>query len=359
MSVNKLCLMVCLCLLCTFAQAESPSIISQEMISTETVNYSKTAEVQLGDYRRDYNASASEYYPYTLTLAPEVTNASFLKYHVARSQQVKKGDVLATFQLDVDEAAITSARLSLESTRKAYETGVEEREEALDELIQASMGLQDSYERELAELSVRRERTALEIYIYQQECQIENLERALRELEEENSQSHLVAPFDGVITAITYKREGEKVYKNEGLVTLYREDGLLVKIRNDQMYFRYGMPVTVTSGNKNEKKVYQGTVVAADNLLPQSRRQGIAYIRIDGLDPEDRLVRLTVTGTSESLDDVLLIPRRAATMEGGNYYVERLVNGAIQKRFINVGLNTMSDMWVVQGLEAGETVVID
>jgi len=357
---NKLCLLLSLLLFASCAAAESPNLISDEMIQTETVNYSKTAVVELTEYARDYNASASEYYPYTVTLAAEIDNASFLKYHVARSQQVKKGDILAAFTLEVDEATITSARLSLERTRKEYETGVKEKSEEIAEMLKEQSSIRDSYERELTTLRIKRAQVAYEQYCYQQECAIERLSEELAELEEANSSSYLYAPFDGIVTAVTYKREGEKVYANEGLVTLYREDGMLLRISNDQLYFRYGMPVTVTMGAKTDQQVFKGRVVAADNVLSENRRLGHAFIELEPFEGETpRLTRLTVTGTSEYLDNVMVIPRRAITMDGGKYYVNCLVNGTLQKRFVNAGLLTMSNVWVLQGINPGDTIIID
>ena len=360
MSRNKLCLLLVFLLFASCASAESPSLISEEMIQTETVNYSKTAVVEKGEYKRDYNASASEYYPYTCTLAAEINNASFLKYHVARSQQVKKGDVLASFTLEVDEAACTAARLSLERAEKDYESGAEKKREERAEMLREQAAIRDPYERELATLRIKRAQVAYEQYCYQQECSIAQLAETLAELEAANSSCYLYAPFDGTVTAITYKREGEKVYASEGLVTLYREDGMLLRISNDQLYFRYGMPVTVTSGAKNDQKVFKGSVVAADNVLSENRRQGYAFIALEPFEGEKpRLTRLTVTGTSEHLKDVMLIPRRAITMDGGKHYVECLVNGTLQKRYVNIGLTTMSNAWVLQGLDVGDTIIID
>ena len=357
---NKLCLLLCLVMLFSSACAESGSLISDEMIQTETVNYSKTAVVELGEYKRDYNASASEYYPYTVTLAAEISNASFLKYHVSRSQQVKEGDILATFTLEVDEAATEAARLSLQRAKEAYTSGAESRSENIADMLKEQNTIRDSYERDLMTLRIRREQVAFEQYCYQQECTIERLERELAELEEANSSCYLYAPFDGTITAVNYKREGEKVYANEGLVTMYREDGMLLRISNDYLYFRYGMPVTVTLGPKTDQTVLQGRVVAADNVLSENRRLGHAFIEMEPLEEErPRLNRLTVSGVSEKLSNVMVIPRRAVTMDGGKYYVSCLVGGSLQKRYINVGLMNMSDVWVLQGLEEGDTVIID
>ena len=357
---NKLCLLLSLFMLAASAAAESPNLISQEMIQTETVNYSKTAVVEPGTYARSYTATASEYYPYTVTLAAEIHNASFLEYHVARNQAVKKGDILAAFTLDVDEAALTSARLSLERMQQDYAAASLEKREALAEMLREQSSIRDAYERELMTLRIKRAQVAYEQYCYQQECAIEKQSRTLAELEEASSSCYLYAPFDGIVTAVTYKREGEKVYASEGLVTLYREDNMLLRISNDQLYFRYGMPVTVSMGPKNNQRVFTGKVVAADNVLSENRRLGHAFIQLDAFEGEmPRLNRISVSGTSEYLDNVLVIPRRAVTLDGGKHYVNCLVNGTLQKRFVNAGLMNMSNVWVLQGLEAGTTIIID
>jgi len=357
---NKLCLLLSLLLLAASAEAESPSLISQEMIQTETVNYSKTAVVELGEYAREYNATASEYYPYTVTLAAEIENASFLQYHVARSQQVKKGDILASFTLETDEAAMTSARLSLERTKADYASGEAKKREELAEMLRELAAIRDFYERELMTLQIKRAQVAYEQYCYQQECAIERMTGELAELEEASSSCYLYAPFDGIVTSVTYKREGEKVYANEGLVTLYREEGMLLRISNDQLYFRYGMPVTVKMGPKTNQRVFTGKVVAADNVLSENRRLGHAFIQLDSMEGElPRLTHITVTGTSEYLDNVMVIPRRAVTLEGGKHFVNCLVNGTLQKRFINAGLMNMSNVWALQGLNTGDTIIID
>lgn len=357
---SKLCLLLILCLFCTSAAAQSPSIISDEMIQTETVNYSKTAVVELGEYKRDYNATATEYYPYTYELAAEIDNASFLQYHVARSQQVKKGDILATFTLEVDEVATASAKLSLERAQEAYQIGAEKKREEIAEMLKNQSSIRDSYERELMTLRIQRAQVAYEQYCYQQECSITRLTETLAELEEANSNCYLYAPYDGVITNVTYKREGEKIYANETLITMYREEGMLLRISNDHLYFRYGMPVSVSIGPKNNPEVFQGRVVAADNILPENRRLGHAFIQLEPFEGEaPRMSRMTATGTSEYLGDVMIIPRRAITLEGGKNYVECLVDGNLQKRFVNIGLSTMSNVWVLQGLDVGDTIILD
>ena len=72
-----------------------------------------------------------------------------------------------------------------------------------------------------------------------------------------------------------------------------------------------------------------------------------------------RLSRLSATAPTQLLENVLVVPRRAITMEGGRNYVECLVDGNVQKRFVNLALSNSSSAWILQGLEPGETVIID
>lgn len=357
---NKLCFLLIWCLFAASAMAESPNLISEEMIQTETVNYSKSAVAELGEYKRDFSASATEYYPRNYELAAEINNASFLEYHVTRNQKVQKGDLLATFTLEVDEAAAASAKLSLERTQQDYQTGAETRREEIAEMLKKQSSVRDSYERELMTLRIQRAQVAYEQYCYQQECAIARLAQELADLEEANNNCYLYAPYDGVITGTTYKRDGEKVYANETLITMYREEDMLLRVSNDALHFRYGMPVSVTIGAKNDPQVFQGRVVAADNILPENRRLGHAFIRLDPFEGEKpRMNRMTASVTSEYLSDVLIIPRRAVTLEGGKNYIECLVDGNVQKRFVNIGLSNMSNVWALQGLNVGDTIILD
>ena len=46
-------------------------------------------------------------------------------------------------------------------------------------------------------------------------------------------------------------------------------------------------------------------------------------------------------------------------MNGGKYYVNCLVNGVPQKRCINAGQLTSGELWVVQGLQEGDVVIVE
>ncbi len=358
-SKKVLAALIGLCLMASSALAQSDSLISDEMIKTETVNYSKTALVENTVFERSFSASATEYYPHTYPIACEVDNASFVEYNVNRKHEVKAGDVLATFAVDVDEEALSSVQFALMRTQENYEKEKLEQQEAIEKLLKERVEIRDVYERELMTLRIERAQLALEQYCFQQDTQIASLQEQLDEMQEKNSRTQLIAPFDGVITDMVYKREGERVYNGEVLITLYREDGMLLRIDNSSLNFRYGMEMVVASGSKKDPVLYHGRIVAADNQLLSSRRLGHAFIQLDDLPEGTRLSRLTATGVSQYLGNVMVVPRRAIAMDGGKYYVECLFDGSLQKRFVNVGLTNSANAWVLQGIHPGDTVIID
>jgi HlyD family secretion protein len=67
-----------------------------------------------------------------------------------------------------------------------------------------------------------------------------------------------------------------------------------------------------------------------------------------------------VTIVTERREDVLLVPSRAisADRETGALYVERLVNGEIQRVEIEIGLQDATNAEVIRGLEEGDSLVI-
>ena len=207
------------------ALAESESLISSDLIQAETANY-ETAQVRMGTYERSYSSGASEYYPYTYQLRYEGNGAKFGEYTVSRGDMVKAGDVLATFTLEEDEVALSSLQLSLVRAQEDFAAGLEEQENGIAALSEQYAAATSQYERELLSLQIARAEIALEQYTYQQERQIASLQEDIADLEAARENHVLLAPYDGEISAITYKREGDMVSSNEVLITLSRMDGM-------------------------------------------------------------------------------------------------------------------------------------
>jgi len=360
MSRNKL-LILLLALMTLFSTALGESLISDEMIQEETVHYNHTLMVEKGVFQRSYSEQGSEYYPHTFVLRFEGNEARFVEYLVSRKQEVKAGDVLATFELDVDEVALASRRQALTRAQEAYETQKIKRQEAIQEQLEALAKMQDPFEVELQTLALQRAQITLEQYCVEQERQIETLKQEIADLEAFYSKTALIAPFDGVITELVYKQKGQRLIPGEALITLYRPDGMLLRISNSNLHFRYGMEVEIAAGPAKARTILTGRVVAADDMLSKSQRSGYAYIELDPASGEfpTRGVPPSVSANTFYAGNVYILPRQAVDVDNGKYYVTKLTDGMAQKRYINLGKQGISDSWILQGIEEGETIIID
>lgn len=346
-----------LCLLVPFACAESPNLISESSLKNESVNY-KTAVVELGTYERMVSTSATAYYPVVCDVRYEGESARFGEFLVERKDEVKKGDVLATFEVDFDEVAYTEAQLKLERLRsdavRAEESASEELEALEMQMLNAS-----SSERALLRLYIERAEIARAQTADSFARQIANVQKQIEELEQQKNAVTLLAPIDGVVKSIETKRVGEEVVEGEILVTITQEDVMLLAIENPAGAYRYGAELTVEVGSGKDKSQLQGRIVAVDSVLPSTQRKGYALAEV--YNPEElKLSRMTVSEAMIRLDNVMLVPRKAVLMNGGKYYVRLMKDGVPQTRCINcVFSNSAKNVWVLQGLEIGDVVVVD
>lgn len=357
----RLMLLLILALTVLSASALGESLISDDMIQQETVNYSETITVEKGVFERTYSEQASEYYPHTYVLRFEGDAARFGEYLVTRKEEVKAGDVLATFELDVDEVGMAAKRQALRRAQESYEAQTLQQQEAIQEQLDALAQERNPFEYEILMLRIERAQIALEQYRSEQERQIERLQQEIAEMEEKYSQTALIAPYDGVITSLTYKQEGEHLSKNEALITLYRTDDMTLRISNENAHFRYGMKVQVAVGPAKSRTILTGRIIAADDLLSESQRSGYAYIELDPFEGEypTRGIPPNVTASTYYAEDVFVLPRRAVELESGKHFVSKLSDGVVEKRYVTVAIQGITETWVLQGLEEGETIIID
>ena len=357
---NKRALMLAFLLLWPLGvSAQSVNLIATEDIKEEKVNY-ETVVVEAGEYARTATTSAKEFYPFKYDLAYDKSGAKFVEYKVRKGNEVKAGDVLAVFSVEEDEVTLASQKMKLERAKKAMEDGIESRLEAMEELELSRQQAKDPFEREQLSLQLAYQQLALEKYCYQQENSIQDMQKALVKLDEESRKCQLIAPADGVITNLKSKHEGDPVHAGEVLVQMYRTDGMLLQIDNSNGFFRYGMQVNVEVGKAKERTMLTGQVVGTDVSHDKTLRTNKAYILLDPYDGKKiALTNPSVMGEVCRIENLIVLPRTMITMEAGKHYVKKLEDGTVHKRFVQY-YNSILDptqAWIVQGLEAGETII--
>ena len=350
-------LWLCLSLASAQASVQSPNLISEDMIVSNTTNYN-TCVTEYGVLEEEFSASGDIFLPYTYELYPKADGLKFEKFTVERGDVVRKGDVLAVFSANVDEVALEEKRLELERAQETSALELRSRQEAIDGMYMELLEIKDSYDAQMLKLKIRREELALEQYAWQAETEIENIRRSIDAFEEERAESVITAPADGIIERTLTKRAGDRIAQGEPMLIMYRTDSALVEVRNKMGNLRYGMEVEITVGNINKQTIH-GRVVGADYMLPEGQRTDTVYVKPEYYDPVTTPIdNPRVTGKTVWLDNAMTLPRKAVSLESGRHYVTKYEDGMARKRTINASL-IRQQVLVLQGLEAGEEIILD
>ncbi len=334
-------------------------LISPDQIVADEVKY-KTCVAELGEYVRSFSISGSEYYPLVAAVRYRGDTATYAETLVKRGQAVKAGDPLFRVVVQYDEVHMAELEMAYARAQESFEQGKTDRLAAIDELQRSLAAEPDEYARRMGALRLKRLNVALEQYIYQQEYALETRRMELEELNERHGRGVVTAPMDGVITDLTYLREGDRVWDGMTLCRMSSEEVLLIAVKDSRL--RYGMAVKLEIGPNKNKVETTGRVVAATDVLRNAAVSDYALVELD--DPELaatlNLRNIKVVFDSVRLENVLLVQRKAVVLAGGKYVVTKLTSdGVTQKRFVTQALSNPEKVWVLQGLEPGDTVIID
>ena len=350
-------LMCALLLLCGCARAGE--LIDSGEIVPETANY-HTEEVVLGDYIEQASISCSQIYPLSYNAVYEGVTARFVEYTVAKGDYVEKGDVIAVLQANISTVSLDTMQLNLQRVQEAYEQGVKTRQEAIEQKQQQLSAATDVYSREQLRLELEKLKLQMEMYRYEQERTIADQQQAIDEFVADYESTQVLAPADGYISDLSYYREGEPIYNGTWVASLYSDEKMLMLLKNDQQKFRYNMPVTVETGTAKNRTTLTGRVVATDNLIsPTERTQNVAYILLEGVTEETDVRNSKAICDTVVVRNVPLLSRSALTLETGNYYVNKLVDGRVEKRFVNSLIAGSGKTWIIQGLNQGDQIILD
>ena len=340
-------------------KSEPQDIIDLTQIENENELISETAQVERGSFIVEDRIIAHKYYPMVYNLSFDQTGAKFLEFTVKTRDVVKKGDVLARFTTEKREAEYTQLSLDLQRAEEQFADGVREREAAIEAKRAALNAAADEYEKEILSLTVQKLETELKQYKHRQQRSINQKGEALAKERERRTTDVLVSPVDGVVKDYAFKRVDDAVMPGETLITVVSGESVLYLAENQTLSLRYNMPVRVKVEGQDD--VYlSGRVVAADDAIPRDERTGYALIELDPYDEKKYKVSDSPFLIAESthVGDVLLVPNKAVEQEGDKWYVEKLTDGVLQKRYVEPAFNNGQNTWILSGVEEGETLVL-
>lgn len=313
----------------------------------------------------------------------------------AAYQQTLKGPDADT--LAASRAQVEQARVQLQQAQQAYDR-VKDRPDVgmlpqSTQLQNATIALETAEAQyRAAEKSVtnaqvaaaRAQVTAAEAQIAQAQANLDRLNRgtsegqkavaragvdqamiALQQAQRRLEQTKLVAPWDGVVTAVTIV-EGGQATPGQPAIRLSDTAQFHLDAQVDEVDIagiKVGQPVQIEVDALPDEKL-TGKVSRLSPSAVTTQTGGVTYnVRLD-IDQTDAplLSGMSATATiiATTRNDVLLVPNRAIQLERetGRTYVEKVVGEELQRVEVQLGLRDEQFSEVREGVAEGDTLAI-
>ncbi len=320
----------------------------------------RTEEVYRGDFQVTYKADAMFHYTKSENLVWESADDRYLEVLVVQNQDVKKGDVLATFTVEsVSEADILERQLAIEEANASMSRIVSQYEEAITKK-QESMSSLEGTAYQIASLELQQLQSQYARQMAEAQHQVNMQQEALNELQEKKAASQLVAPFDGRITYVNGDMvKGNKVEPYTTLITIEDLSSQVITFTNTSAFGKVPYQSTVTLVDRRTQEAYTGKVVSCSRVTGEENDNVI--VEPDSpIETTEYMTSFEASGTLVYEPNVLLITTEAVREEGNSYYVYVVdENNATTKVYIEIGGMSEGVAWVTEGLAEGQAVLCE
>lgn len=318
-------------------------------------------DVMRGDFIITRDQSPYLYLPKQEALHFEHANAILASVEVRRGDMVEAGDVLMTFEREEDLAASESRRIELERLRSQVEQEENQIQNQLKDLRAALAAESDAQAAAILRIDIQIAEEQLRWQQSSNQRRIEALEEADREAKADLEVRELLAPFAGEIVDITSRKIGDRLDPWEYMGRIIGQEPFLLQVDNSNNEFRLGETVSIMHGPARERESMQAVVVADHSLLNPELVNATAWLAIEGVDAREAIEAINPKVQSEQqlVKDVLLLPRRAVMRQNQDFYVNLSTDSGIVRRYVQVGNWNPDVYWIIDGLEEGDSVVIE
>lgn len=311
---------------------------------------------------------------------------------VKAGESVRKGQVLARIEspelnsqlaqeisrLDSLESELSRSRIGARQTNSNNERTVELRHVQLEasrrelqrteKLIAEGLVNQVELDRDrdavrLAEVELRQaeeggtlQREALDFETGDRARQMERQRLVVAELERRVRELTVLAPFDGLVAGVDVQ-DRDAVQPNAPLLTVVDLSEYEIEVRIPDSYaddVAPGLPAVIELGGKT----WKGELTAVSPEVINSQVEGTVHFT--GKVPEGlrQSQRVSVRLVLERRPDVLKVPRGPFLDSGGGRQAYVLADGLAILRQIRTGAISVGEVEIIEGLEAGERIVL-
>ena len=350
----------------------------------------RVASVTRGDLERDVAAEGrvvAANHPRLFSPAQGIVSLD-----VKAGESVRRGQVLARIEspeldsqlaqersrLDSMESELSRSRISARQTNTSNERTAELRRVQLEaarrelqrteKLMADGLVNQVELDRDrdavrLAEVELKQaeeggtlQREALDFETGDRARQMERQRLVVAELERRVRELTIAAPFDGLVASVEVQNR-DAVQPNAPLLTVVDLSEYEIEVRIPDSYaddVAPGLPAAISLGGRT----WKGELTAVSPEVVNSQVLGTVHFAgkvPDGLRQSQRVsVRLVL----ERRPDVLKVPRGPFLDSGGGRQAYVLADGLATLRQIRTGATSVGEVEIVEGLEAGEQIVL-
>ena len=323
-----------------------------EEVFTDTLIVEFEANAQF--YIQDSHAAYAEY-EYGIMLFDEFTASS--------GDYLEAGDVIAKVHIEVSEADLTEKRLTLQRMQERIEADrlIYEKEDAL--LREDAYNTKGSQAQGVAmrqyEASVEKHRQDIE----NQQTQIEKTAEELAKMEAAAALTEIKAPTAGFLKDMPVLVYGDEIEDGRILGVLEPEKSSILLVNNEENAFRYGKEVSVICKKGSEELIFKGKVITPSEksvALQAGDKKACVLLEEDGAAylQENEVTSILVKVNSMEQENAVMV-RIGALEEGNNSYATVVQpDGSFLKKRVVIGGKNEEYYWVIEGLAAGDNVVV-
>jgi len=331
-------------------------VIEEAVEGTFTVEFKANAQF----YIQDSVAAYADY---------EYGTMLFDKLLASTGDYVEAGEPIAQVHIDVSEADLTAARLSIQRMEERAEADrlLYEKEDAI--LRKEAYNTKGSQAQGIA---MRQYEASLEYHRQDIEAQNKAIEKAkknLAKMEEADAITEIVAPISGYIKDVPPLVYGREIPNKMIIGVLEPQKSGILLVNNEQNAFRYGKEVEILCKKEDLEKEFTGVVITPSQSSVASQatdrkacirldEEGLAYLQ------ENKVNTIEVTVKTIEQENAVMVKMGSLELdekdkEGNTAYATVVQeDGSFLKKKVIIGGMNEQCYWVLEGLSGTDSIVV-
>lgn len=183
---------------------------------------------------------------------------------------------------------------------------------------------------------------------------------------EQLAKAQMVAPVDGTITYMANIHVGDRVSARDKIFIISDPDNLYLVVQGSNVHeFDQGDEVTVIIDDRNHEGTYEGIVLQSPTEIEENDALDFseATTVIEVFDVPEGAIYMNTDAKVELIvatrTDTIVVNNSALESFNGRTFVYVLQDGIKVERYIEIGITTINEVEITNGLEVGDIVIIN